>query len=177
MAVIWAELDTLTYSYSSILEQAKIAIDKANRPAKISKGENYNGLPYLVLDFPSVFDKENILSFRTMFWWGNFFSVTLHLQGIYKDTYSSIIIENLLNIDSNGLYICCNETPWHYHYDNGNYISVNNLSKEEIISLINNKPFTKLSFKLDLENYKGFKPFAIQSFEQLMLLLKANTHI
>ena len=28
---------------------------------KISKGENYKGLPYLVLDHPRYFDKENIL--------------------------------------------------------------------------------------------------------------------
>ena len=25
---------------------------------KISKGENYNGLPYVILDYPSLFDKE-----------------------------------------------------------------------------------------------------------------------
>ena len=51
---------------------------------KISKGENYKGLPYLILDYPRFFEKENICAIRTMFWWGNFISVTLHLSGIYK---------------------------------------------------------------------------------------------
>ena len=47
---------------------------------RISKGENYGGLPYVMLDYPATFSKENIFTIRTMFWWGNFFSITLHLS-------------------------------------------------------------------------------------------------
>src|SRR5215467_3803243 len=54
---------------------------------KISKGENYSGLPWLMLDFPRFFEKEKVFAIRTMFWWGNFFSTTLHLSGQYKETY------------------------------------------------------------------------------------------
>ena len=48
---------------------------------KISKGENYQGLPYVILDYPASFRKENIFAIRTFFWWGNFFSISLHLSG------------------------------------------------------------------------------------------------
>ncbi len=34
---------------------------------KISKGENYKRLPYMMLDFPAFFTKEDILAFRIMF--------------------------------------------------------------------------------------------------------------
>src|SRR6266511_3807431 len=44
-------------------------------PAKISKGENYKGLPYLILDHPRYFGKDNVFAIRTLFWWGHFFSV------------------------------------------------------------------------------------------------------
>src|SRR4051812_8041543 len=50
------------------------------RSGKISKGENYRGLPYLILDYPASFERDNAFALRTMFWWGNFFSVTLHLS-------------------------------------------------------------------------------------------------
>src|ERR1700722_6862028 len=40
---------------------------------KISKGENYQGLPYVVLDYPRLFGKENTFAIRTLFWWGNYF--------------------------------------------------------------------------------------------------------
>src|SRR5688572_30593643 len=47
---------------------------------KISRGENYKGLPYLILDNPRFFDKQDIFAIRTMFWWGHFFSITLHVS-------------------------------------------------------------------------------------------------
>jgi hypothetical protein len=51
---------------------------------KISRGENYQLLPYIILDYPSYFSRNNIFAVRTMFWWGNFFSITLHLSGDHK---------------------------------------------------------------------------------------------
>src|SRR6476619_3541717 len=51
---------------------------------KISRGENYLGLPYLILDYPRVFDRENIFVIRSFFWWGNFFSSTLQQSGNFK---------------------------------------------------------------------------------------------
>jgi hypothetical protein len=55
---------------------------------KISKGNQYHGLPYLMLDYPRYFGKEDVFAIRSFFWWGNYFSVTLHLKGKYKDLYS-----------------------------------------------------------------------------------------
>src|SRR5688572_25425075 len=63
---------------------ATLPIGVVRSSPKISRGENYKGLPYQVLDHPRVFEQENIAAVRTMFLWGNFFSVTLHLSGNYK---------------------------------------------------------------------------------------------
>ena len=62
---------------------------------KISKGENYLGLPYVMLDYPRCFGKEDIFAIRTMFWWGNFFSITLHLRGVYKNQFMPAVLQNL----------------------------------------------------------------------------------
>src|SRR6478672_2018750 len=48
------------------------------KSAKITRGENYKMLPYVILDYPAFFDRDHIFAVRTMFWWGNFFSITLH---------------------------------------------------------------------------------------------------
>jgi hypothetical protein len=53
---------------------------------KISKGENYLGLPYVMLDYPRYFKSNDTLAIRTFFWWGNFFSISLHLSGAMKST-------------------------------------------------------------------------------------------
>ena len=48
---------------------------------KIARGENYRQLPYLLLDYPRLFAREDVFALRTMFWWGQFFSVTFQLGG------------------------------------------------------------------------------------------------
>ena len=48
--------------------QKELPSEALRIPAKISKGENYRGLPYLVLDYPRFFEKENAFAIRTMFW-------------------------------------------------------------------------------------------------------------
>jgi hypothetical protein len=51
---------------------------------KISKGEQYRGLPWVMLDYPRVFDHEKgHLAIRVMFLWGNYFLVQLHISGKY----------------------------------------------------------------------------------------------
>ena len=35
---------------------------------KISKGENYLGLPYVMLDYPRYFKSNDMLAIRTFFW-------------------------------------------------------------------------------------------------------------
>ena len=67
----------------------------AGRPGvepKISKGEKYKGLPWVMLDYPRIFGKEDIMAIGTRFWWGHYFSVTLHLKGGYLRTYLPVIL-------------------------------------------------------------------------------------
>ncbi len=34
-----------------------------------------------MLDYPRAFGRDSIFACRTFFWWGRFFSLTLHLAG------------------------------------------------------------------------------------------------
>ena len=74
--------------YSSQLTQEVLSTSP-----KISRGENYKGLPWLVLDNPRHFRHNNIFAIRTMFWWGNFFSITLHLSGNNKSDRLKMIFQ------------------------------------------------------------------------------------
>src|SRR3990167_6258007 len=51
------------------------------KKGKISKGENYNMLPWFMLDYPAFFTQKDIFAFRTMFWWGECFSCTFLMSG------------------------------------------------------------------------------------------------
>lgn len=157
------EFEVLQDAYSGIINSENITLPKTATP-KISRGENYKGLPYLVLDHPAVFDKENILAFRTMFWWGNFFSITLHLQGTYKEQYLKNITEKLLLSKPHGLYVSCNNSAWEYHYEADNYRMVKHMADEQITSALNQGNFIKLSAKLELSAYEQLQPFMQEWF-------------
>ncbi len=100
---------------------------------KISKGENYKSLPYVLMDYPAVFGKENIFAVRTMFWWGQFFSITLHLKGIYKDKYAPLVLKNLQW--ENDVYLAVGDDEWEHHFEENNFVifsSISNAVKQSV---------------------------------------------
>ncbi len=87
-------------------------------PPKISRGDNYNGLPYLVLDHPRIFQKDNIFALRTMFWWGKQLSVTLHLSGSFNELYLPAIREKFRD----DLFMCAaGEEEWDHDVNGRGY--------------------------------------------------------
>ncbi|NOT49659.1 MAG: hypothetical protein HOP10_00105 [Chitinophagaceae bacterium] len=124
-------------------------------PAKISKGENYKGLPYLVLDHPRYFDKENIFAIRTLFWWGNFFSVTLHLAGKHKKNYEERILSAFPLLKEQAIYCCVNNEQWEHHFEKGNYRLIEEMTTADIKKIFSEKPFIKLAKKISLEEWNN----------------------
>jgi hypothetical protein len=100
---------------------------------KISKGENYQGLPYLVLDYPRYFDSVNIFAIRTLFWWGNTFSSTLHLAGDQKEGFSSAIEQNFSLLKEQQFSIGLNEYPWQHHFEEDNYRPIADMDEDSFI--------------------------------------------
>ena len=168
--------------FSEVKDEIKNVIEKENRifpkevdaqTGKIFRGENYLGLPYLVLDYPKYFSKESIFSFRTMFWWGNFISFTLHLQGKALQACRKNLVENIPSLKSKNIYICVNNNPWQYHYKKDNYLPVDKLPDTELKKLLLEKEFIKLSRKIHMKDYKKISIFAKESF-QFLCPLKAK---
>jgi len=131
---------------------------------KISRGENYKNLPYMVIDYPTLFTNENSFAFRTMFWWGNFFSSTLQLEGRSLNEYRKIIGNNIDKLLDKNIFIGVGETPWEYHYNEDNYLI---LTKDHI-KIINNCNFLKLSKNISLSDWERLPAFA-SGFLKLMI--------
>ena len=138
---------------------------------KISRGENYQLLPYAILDYPAFFWKENILAIRTMFWWGNFFSVTLHLSGDHKKKFIDGRDDILPWLQSHGYSICCNTTEWEHHFREDNYKTTEGMDVEEYLK-INDKNFFKISRPVPLTQWDNAETILLTSFRELLQLLK-----
>ncbi|MBK8521716.1 MAG: hypothetical protein WAT20_08590 [Ferruginibacter sp.] len=138
---------------------------------KIAKGENYRQLPYLMLDYPRCFDAENIFAVRTMFWWGNFFSITLQVSGLYKEKFQQKIIDNI-GAMSPDVFICIHENQWQHHFEEDNYMSVKQFSRADLTDTINKKQFIKLGIKFPLQPWAALPSLLDKSFLEIIKLLK-----
>ena len=173
---------------NKLLGSAKNAIEKEIKKndlpegvdttaGKISKGENYLQLPYMVLDFPKLFSQDSVFAIRTMFWWGKHFSITLHLQGKALEQYRKTIIENAESLKKKKIYFCVNDDPWQYHFEKDNFIFQDKISEKELLKLLKEKSFLKFSRKMKIENYKVLLPFVKESTGLFVSLLKDRSLI
>ena len=143
-------------------------VDLNLNSGKISKGEYYRNLPYFVLDYPALFRKHDILAFRTMFWWGNFFSATLHLQGSHLEERRQTLIKNIHSLLDRQLYICVGDTPWEYQYEPDNYQLLN----VEHTQHIRSSQFLKLSAKTPLTEWKTLPKFSSDTLSLFLSVLQ-----
>ncbi|HEX8277713.1 MAG TPA: hypothetical protein VF540_03430 [Segetibacter sp.] len=130
---------------------------------KISKGENYKGLPYVILDFPRQFNKIDIFAIRSFFWWGNFFSITLQLAGRYHQQYTTAI-KNAIDLGFyEEWYIGLLENQWEHHFESNNYSSLSRGINYDIAKL----PYLKLAKKIPLNKWDETNTFFIKNFTLL----------
>lgn len=175
--VIIDKVNLLFGNLSVVFSNHVIANDFFLQPAivqstpKIAKGENYLQLPYVLLDYPRCFDKENIFTIRTMFWWGNFFSITLHLSGKYKETFETALQKNIQTLMQHDFYVCINENEWQHHFKADNYMPVKKMTLDEINS-ITQRRFIKAAIKFPLEKWDTMPSLLEQSFLDLLQLIR-----
>jgi hypothetical protein len=147
-------LEQLQEGQHEVLIKAAFPKEVISTSSKISKGENYKGLPYLVLDQPRYFNREDTFAIRVLFWWGNFFSSTLQLAGGYKSMYEERIIQAYSSLQEGGYFICTNTDPWEHDFGAANYVSLQELTASRFESMIRNHPFIKLAKKLNLAEWE-----------------------
>lgn len=163
LAVIQTEQQHIVKSYSSFFAEEIL-----NTSPKISKGENYKGLPWLVLDYPRYFNKENAFAIRTFFWWGNFFSGTFHLSGIYKRLYEIKIIRSFESLSIKGFSVCVNDDQWEHHFEADNYLPLHTFTAQGFEEIISKRDFIKLSKKIPLQQWNDAEKKLLEIFSQLI---------
>ena len=138
---------------------------------KISKGENYLGLPFITLDFPRFFSQEKFLTFRTMIWWGNFVSGTLLVSDAAVPSVKQKFQKNFPALKEEGTFLCVNESPWHHHFGKENFIPLTSLTLKEVELILTKQEFLKVAMKLPLTQINRLQKFSSQSFERFSRLL------
>jgi hypothetical protein len=139
---------------------------------KISKGENYKGLPWVILDYPRLFNREHTFAIRTMFWWGHFFSVTLHLKGKYKQQYQQNLLNNLPLLAARQFYLCVSGDEWRHEFEVDNYTPLTQLNSSTIEEILLTSDFCKLSAKISLPQWNQSKKLLIDLYETIITTIE-----
>lgn len=113
---------------------------------KISKGENYLSFPWQILDYPRNFGKEHTFALRTLCWFGNGISLSLHLSGEYAKKYIDVIAANLSMLAKNHFYICIHSDPFQHHFEEDNIIPCSDFINDgsSLHWLLENNNFIKI---------------------------------
>jgi len=138
---------------------------------KISRGENYKGLPWLVLDYPRFFTTTSVCAIRTMFWWGNFFSITLHLSGEHKEAYAQKLVAAYRLLKQSGFSCNTGSKEWEHHFKKENYRPLSKMKKKEFERLVMQGTFIKLANRVSLKKWNKISFMLNRYFQQLLNLL------
>jgi hypothetical protein len=130
---------------------------------KISKGEQYEGMPWAVLDYPRCFNRQKgHCAIRCFFWWGHFFSINLQLSGGYAGGMDAIIPQ----MQQEGWLAGFTSDPWNFNPSPKEWNPIP-IAKKESESL-----YLKAMKALPIAQHGLAQAFFMENFRQLMLQIE-----
>lgn len=158
-------LDTLKQLHQTEFEKV---IPSQSLNGKITRGDNHHGFPYLLLDYPNHFSKDEIVAARNLIWFGNGFHCTLHVRGALVDS----VVTNLKSLSaSNNIHICMNKHEWIHDINNKDWIQVNAIDKKLTEQLLQQR-WIKLGIEIPIAKPDEWKNALVDVYETWISILK-----
>lgn len=138
---------------------------------KVSRGENFKGYPYIVLDCPRLYSTDTEVICRTIFRWGHGWSLHFTVQG---KTFARIIHSLPVFLDSlsTDWRLYTGENIWEQDVDSILFVPVLSLSETALSHIINQQGFLKIATQISLSEAVEWPPFPQQTYQVLFDLLK-----
>lgn len=156
------------------LESSDLAAEILQPAPKVFKGENYKGLPYVMLDYPRYFSHDDIFAIRNFFWWGNYFSVTLHLKGKYKEQFAAVLQKNSGLMAVRKFHVCISDVEWRHELDEENYTPISAISAGKFQEVVERQAFLKLSASIPLYHWNESAMLLDQLFGVLVQVMEIS---
>jgi hypothetical protein len=164
-------LGDLAARYQVLAEASTVIGEQRDRFPKISRGENYRGLPYMILDYPAVFDKTDVFAIRTLFWWGNYFSLTLHLKGRYQRQYLRSVLDSISRHTGGDWHVAISQDEWAHAVLQGDYAPGAGLDREAMKAQ-ERRPFFKATSVVSLERWDDAASLLEERFIEVLQWLE-----
>lgn len=136
---------------------------------KISRGENYEAMPWVMLDYPRCYSKEEgHFAIRCFFWWGHFFSISLQLSGKYLKDYNQV----LPMLQGQGWDVGLTDNPWSQHLPNTDWQPYLTDNFDFVSHAF---PYAKAAKKIPVADWPQVKYFLEKKYEELMQVISPHS--
>ncbi|RYY57687.1 MAG: hypothetical protein EOO09_01890 [Chitinophagaceae bacterium] len=137
-------------------------------PPKISRGENYQGLPWMMLDYPRLFTPADTFAIRCFFWWGNFFSITLQLAGASQERYAARLSAAYEQFCDRHYLVAIAKDQWLHHDQPDNYIPVEGMTEDTFSAHLRTHGFAKLMTSVPLSKWDAVPDLLLSEYRFLL---------
>lgn len=139
---VYSLLGQVAFSYQQITAMLPEAYqgDWLHWAPKISRGEKYNDLPWVMLDYPRKYTPTDTHAIRSFFGWGSEFSIHLILQGASRDCWLNNA-RHWIETAHPEWMIDLSDDPWQHHRDQQRCVPLCTTNLEEL----KRRPFIKYS--------------------------------
>lgn len=149
-------------SYWKNNPRLKLPEEASHIPGKISKGYNYKGFPYQVMDFPSIFRKEDSFSFRVFCWYGNYFSANLLVTGTYVNQWKA----KLLKLNSEETFLLMDADIWESDVSDRNKLSFIPENKSQIEAFLEKNESIRLFRLFNMQKVNQAEELIVNTFAE-----------
>jgi hypothetical protein len=139
---------------------------------KIARGEQYQNLPWVMLDYPRIFTKTDTCAIRCFFWWGNYCTITLQLAGLYFNQYKPQVEAFVKqHVEEGDWYLSVGENQWQHQLEPTAYRKADSIDETYWSG---ERPFIKLVKKIPLEQWDELFPLMENNIVALLNILTTN---
>jgi hypothetical protein len=168
---VYALFGTIAADMQLTIHNCDLPQEVKKTTPKIAKGENYQLLPYVMLDYPRYFIAKDTMAIRIFFWWGNSISIHLLLSGKYKENTAKKLESNFSLLQQNDYSLCVADNPWQHHFGTDNYIAFKNYTSEEFSNTLYRESFIKIGKEIPLSQWNDIPEFLITSFIEMIAMI------
>ncbi|MCF8720944.1 hypothetical protein [Nitrospina gracilis] len=111
---------------------------------KITKGENNKGFPFVSLDIPQFFTKEEYFTYRVLFWWGHYLGYSLVLKGPALPQYLDCLLARRGDARFADIWLARHDSPWEWEHADNHFSPVQEPTDNDVRQLVNGIQYIKV---------------------------------
>jgi hypothetical protein len=116
------------------------------------KGERFHDFPYVYLDFPKFFSKDEMFTFRSFFWWGHSLFFCWFLSGPRLAQYRKNLLTCHETFSHEDIFLSTADTPWEWGLEEPHAVFLDRIGKKRLQDILTGQSFLKLGRSIRLKS-------------------------